>query len=133
MRSLFNAYDLDPVFCPLKDSLVALKDYEAILIGTETVDADVLDKAVSCKVVMKYGVGTDNIDTKACQERNIKVESMPGINSDTVAEMAFALMLSAARMIPQSNALMKTGDWQREPALTAVGTTSCMGHGPIAM
>lgn len=132
LRSLFNTYELDPVFHSLKDSLDDLKDYEGILVGTENVNADVLNKAENCKVVMKYGVGTDNIDAEACKKRNILVESMPGINSDTVAEMAFALMLSAGRMIPQNDASMKSGKWQREPGLTTIGKTlGIIGTGAI--
>lgn len=131
LRELFNGYGLDPDIRRLKDC-ENLEAYEAILVGTETVDEKIIDEAVSCKVVMKYGVGTDNIDKEACARHGIRVESMPGINSDTVAEMALALMLAAGRNIPQSDRSVKAGGWDRPLGVSLIGKTlGIIGTGAI--
>ncbi len=64
-------------------------------------------------VVGRAGVGVDNVDTVTATRRGVMVVNAPGSNSLSTAEHAFALLLSQARNVPQANAALKGGKWER--------------------
>jgi len=69
---------------------------------TERVDTEFLDRAgPGLRVVSNYAVGYDNIDVAACAMRGIAVGNTPGALTETTADFAFALILAAARRIPE--------------------------------
>lgn len=63
------------------------------------------------KVVANMAVGFDNIDISAAQEYGITVTNTPDVLTDTTADLTFALLLSAARRIPEANNYLKQGFW----------------------
>jgi len=89
-------------------------DYDALVVRSETkVTSDVIAAAGRLKVVGRAGVGVDNIDLDAATEKGVVVVNAPTGNIVSAAEHAVALMLSLARHIPEANASLRSGKWER--------------------
>lgn len=86
---------------------------EALIVGMDDIGAELLDAAPKLRVVAKHGVGVDTIDVAAARKRGIRVVCAPGSNSRAVAELAFGLMLAAARGIGGSHAAVREGGWPK--------------------
>lgn len=84
----------------------------AILVRSETkLDADSIRKAnPGLKYIIKQGVGVDNIDLPAAQEKGIKVFNTPGINGEAVAELTITLALCVARRVCEFDRHIRNGD-----------------------
>jgi D-3-phosphoglycerate dehydrogenase / 2-oxoglutarate reductase len=92
-----------------------LSEAVGLLIRTETfVSEELLKSAPKLRIVVRAGVGLDNVDLKACAARGIEVQNTPGANSVSAAEHTLGLILSVARMMPQANARLKAGGWDRD-------------------
>ena len=78
---------------------------------TEKVDEPLLDAAPELRAIANMAVGTDNIDLKAAAARGIAVGNTPGVLTDTTADLAFALLLAAARRLPEGAAEVRDGVW----------------------
>src|SRR3954468_1045560 len=78
---------------------------------TDPVDAGLLDAAPRLKAIANYAVGYDNIDVEAATQRGIPVGNTPDVLTETTAELAFALMLAAARRIPEADRYVREGRW----------------------
>jgi len=94
-------------------SIVPLYDGLVVRSGTK-VTAEVLSKASKMKVVGRAGVGIDNIDVLAATKHGILVMNTPGGNTVSTAQLAFTLMCSMARNIPQADMSMKDRLWKRK-------------------
>jgi glyoxylate reductase len=89
-----------------------LPDAEGILcLLTERVDAQILARAPKLRVVSNMAVGVDNIDVAACTARGIPVGHTPGVLTDATADLTLALLLSAARRLPEAAADVRAGRW----------------------
>ena len=89
-------------------------DYEALVVRSQTkVTAEVIEAGKRLQVIGRAGVGVDNIDVDQATRRGILVVNAPNANTISAAEHTIALMLSLARHIPQANAVLKSGVWQR--------------------
>ena len=77
--------------------LEAVADADALIIRSDVVDAEVLDAAKQLKIVVRAGAGYDNVDLASATAHNVCVMNTPGQNSNAVAELAFGLMVMAAR------------------------------------
>jgi len=109
-----------------------LRDADAVIVGVDPLDAEVLDHAKALKVISKYGVGTDNIDMEHAARRGIRVDVAAGANKDAVADFAFALMLAAARRIVPIDRGCRALDWRKETAVDVFGRTlGLVGLGAI--
>jgi D-3-phosphoglycerate dehydrogenase len=94
--------------------LVAIRDADAVLVRSATkVDAEALAAAVNLKVVARAGVGLDNVDVKAATQCGVMVVNAPTSNIVSAAELAVALLLSAARQISPAHAALRNGEWKR--------------------
>ncbi|MEK7388371.1 MAG: phosphoglycerate dehydrogenase [Elusimicrobiota bacterium] len=100
---------------PTPDALEkALMGTGAWLVRSETkVTAQWIDKARDLRLIGRAGVGVDNIDLAAATRRGIAVVNAPAANTLAAAEHAMALMLSMARRVPQADASIKAGQWER--------------------
>jgi glyoxylate reductase len=78
---------------------------------TERVDAELLDAAPNLKVISNMAVGYDNVDVPAATARGVPIGNTPGVLTDTTADLAFALLMTAARRIPEAQAYVKSGQW----------------------
>src|SRR5918912_2564037 len=84
---------------------------------TDRVDAELLAAAPRLRAVANLAVGTDNIDLDAAAARGVAVGSTPGVLTEATADLAFALLLAAARRLPQGEAFVRAGEWKTwEPA-----------------
>jgi len=104
---------------------------------TEKVDAGLMDAAPHLKVVSNMAVGVDNIEVDAATARGIPVGNTPGVLTDATADMAFALMMSAARRVVEGDKYVRSGKWKTwEPKLLlgadfAGATLGIIGFGRI--
>ncbi|MCI6692339.1 MULTISPECIES: D-2-hydroxyacid dehydrogenase [unclassified Clostridium] len=95
----------------------ALKDYDALVIRSATkVTREVLEAAKGgrLKLIIRAGVGIDNIDLVAANECGVAVRNTPNSSSDSVAELALAHMFAVARFIGISNFTMRNGEWNKK-------------------
>jgi len=84
---------------------------------TDRVDAALLDAAPHVRVIANYAVGTDNIDLDLTRERGIAVGVTPDVLTDATADLAFALLLAAARRLVEGQQAVRQGRWRTwEPA-----------------
>lgn len=79
---------------------------------TEKVDAGLLAACPELKWVSNMAAGVDNIDLAACSARYIPVGHTPGVLTDATADLAFALLLAAARRLPEAEAYVRAGKWK---------------------
>lgn len=101
---------------PTEQQIVALcreHDPVAIIVRYSKVCAAAMEAAPSLKVISKHGSGTDTIDKFAAAERGIEVVAAVGVNAAAVAEQALALLLACAKSVPQLNARMHEGHWDK--------------------
>jgi len=86
----------------------------ALIIRSETqVTAEVIEAGAALVVVGRAGIGLDNVDVPAATRRGVMVVNAPQSNILSAAEHAMALLLAQARNIPQADAALKQGLWQR--------------------
>lgn len=113
--------DVDVKTGQAADSLVAMiPDYDALVVRSETkVTRAVIEAGTRLQVVGRAGVGVDNIDLEAATERGVIVVNAPQGNTVAAAEHTMALLMALARHIPQADASMRSGKWDRK---TYVGT-----------
>lgn len=96
------------------DRLVSdLDGYEAaITLLTDRIDADLLDANPQLRAVANVAVGFDNIDVEAATERGVVVLNTPDVLTDATADLAFALILSVARRVPEGDAFLRAGSYR---------------------
>jgi D-3-phosphoglycerate dehydrogenase len=107
------------VVTPAAAALTAeLANAEGLIVRSATrVTAELLEKAPDLKVVGRAGVGVDNVDVEAATRRGVLVMNTPGGNAVSVAEHTFALLLALARSVPQFNAAIHAGRWEKSSAM----------------
>lgn len=94
-----------------------LKEFDALVIRSATkVTKDILEKESggNLKLIIRAGVGIDNIDIYAAHEKGITVKNTPNASSDSVAELALAHMFAVARFVGTSNYTMRNGEWNKK-------------------
>jgi lactate dehydrogenase-like 2-hydroxyacid dehydrogenase len=105
---------------------------------TDRVDDELLDAAgTQLKVVSNFAVGFDNIDVPALTRRRIPAGNTPGVLTETTADLAFALLMAAARRIPESVDYVRNGSWKTWGPMLLMGvdvhgaTLGIVGFGRI--
>ncbi len=97
------------------DLKVALADADILIVRSATkVTRELLPYAKKLRLVVRAGVGLDNVDAAACKERRIKVVNTPGASSNAVAELALGLMLSGLRNVQKAHHQVKNGKWEKK-------------------
>ena len=92
----------------------AIPPYDAIIVRSATrITPEVIDAAENLKIIGRAGVTVDNINVDAATAKGITVCNAPTSNIVSAAEHTMALLLAAARRIPQANASMHDGRWDR--------------------
>lgn len=95
--------------------LEIIGEFSGLVVRSQTkATAKLLAAATKLRAIGRAGVGVDNVDVEAATKRGIIVMNTPGGNTISTAELAFSLLLSLARNIPQANATMKAGKWDRK-------------------
>ena len=106
-----NHYDIEN----LKEKI---KEVDCIVIRSATkIRRELIDEAIKggkLKLIIRGGVGLDNIDVQYAEQNGIKVRNTPNASSSSVAEIILAHMFSLARFLNQSNITMKAGFWKKK-------------------
>jgi glyoxylate reductase len=84
----------------------------ALTLLTDRIDGEVLDRHPNLKVVSNFAVGFDNVDVPAAPERGVAVCNTPGVLTGATAEMAFTLLMAAARRIVEGVDYVRDGKWK---------------------
>lgn len=95
----------------------ALKEFDAVVIRSATkLTKEVIEaeKGGKLKLIVRAGVGVDNIDLVAAKENEITVKNTPNASSNSVAELAIAHMFAVARFVNISNVTMRNGEWNKK-------------------
>ena len=122
-------------FGEVTDDKTRLKDADVVLIRSKTkATKEYIDQAPNLKLIIRGGVGMDNIDKAYCSEKGIIAVNTPKSSAVAVAELAFALMISVPNHIPYYDNTMKAGEWNKNTKRTELfGKTLCLlGIGNIA-
>jgi len=89
--------------------------YDGMVVRSRTkVPKEVIDAADNLKIVVRGGVGLDNIDVPYAQSKGVQVRNTPKASSNSVAELALGYMLALARRVPQASASMAAGEWKKK-------------------
>src|SRR4051794_13506473 len=95
--------------------LERIPEFSGIVVRSQTkVTAPVVNAGAQLRVIGRAGVGVDNVDVEAATKRGVIVMNAPGGNTISTAEHAFSLLLCVARKIPQADALLRGGKWDRK-------------------
>lgn len=134
LKSFADELVFNPVGRPLtEDELIPLlKDCDGYVAGLDFVTEKVIKACPNLKMISRYGVGYDRVDVNAAKEHGITVTNTPGVNSEAVGELAFALILAVARKIPYLDQDTRKGGWTRSTGFECKGKTICiLGLGSI--
>src|SRR6476469_8833703 len=128
--------DLPPPRAALLDAIRGCDGVLTLL--TDKVDDEFLDAAgPQLKVVSNYAVGFDNVDVPACTARGVAVGNTPGVLTETTADLAWALLMAAARRLPEGDRYVRAGKWKTWGPLLLLGpdvhgaTIGIVGFGRI--
>jgi D-3-phosphoglycerate dehydrogenase len=89
--------------------------YDGMVVRSRTkVPKEVIDAATNLKIVVRGGVGLDNIDVAYAKSVGVTVRNTPKASSNSVAELALGYMLALARRIPQASMSMMAGQWKKK-------------------
>jgi D-3-phosphoglycerate dehydrogenase len=92
-----------------------LHDADVILVRSATkVDRDMIGRAKKLRLVIRGGVGLDNIDVGYCKEKGIEVKNTAEASTIAVAELTFTLMLGITRNLAKAHASVKSGGWAKD-------------------
>lgn len=107
---------------PREVLLQSVQELDGLLsLLTDRIDGELLDRAPRLKVVANYAVGFDNIDLEACTRRGVMATNTPGVLTETVADLTFALLLALARRIPEAVDYVRQGRWRTWGPLLLTG------------
>ena len=138
-RLVFKSLPTDIVSAPAVRTEAEISDAcrgaHAILANLVPVTERVMDAAPECRVIVRYGVGYDGIETEAAARRGIAVANVPDYCTDEVAEHSIALLLAAERQIVFRDTRIRAGEWHPEgagPMRTVKGSVlGIVGYGRI--
>ena len=110
--------DVDTNHYDIEDLKEKIKEVDCIVIRSATkIRRELIDEAIkggNLKLIIRGGVGLDNIDVQYAEQNGIKVRNTPNASSSSVAEIILAHMFSLARFLNQSNITMKDGLWKKK-------------------
>ena len=112
-----NGHEVVEQFYAPEELGAALRDFDAVVVRSATkVRANIIDaaKGGKLKLVIRGGVGVDNIDVKYAEENGITVKNTPRASSNSVAELAIAHMFSCARFISIAGHTMREDKWEKK-------------------
>ena len=96
---------------------------DAIIVGTEIINRDIINPLENLKILSKYGVGMDNIDTTYLEEKRIHFHWKGGVNRRSVSEMSLAFLIGLSRNLFFTNSKLKSGHWIKNGGFELSGKT----------
>jgi D-3-phosphoglycerate dehydrogenase len=125
-----------PQVASMEERAKALSQADALMIRDAPLPVEYIGLLDKCKVIVRYGVGVDNVDLNAAKDKGIYVANVPDYGSQDVAEHALALLLATSRRIASRNTQVHQGKWnigQAEPMYRLGGKVlGIVGFGRIA-
>jgi D-3-phosphoglycerate dehydrogenase len=107
---------------------VEIAAYDAIAVRSATkVRVPIIDAAKNLKLIVRAGVGLDNVDAEYAAKKGIAVRNTPAASSNSVAELALGHILSLARHIGRATASMKAGKWEKKQLSGIEIEGKCLG------
>ncbi len=98
---------------PREEILAHVRDADGLLsLLTDRIDAEVMEAGPRLRVISNFAVGVDNVDVAAATARRILVCSTPGVLTETTADLTWAVLLAAARRIPEAERYLRDGRWR---------------------
>ncbi|HEY7967509.1 MAG TPA: D-glycerate dehydrogenase [Solirubrobacteraceae bacterium] len=122
LERLRSEHEVSVWDAPLPPEAAVLRERVADVEGllcllTDRIDTALLDSAPRLRAIANFAVGTDNIDLAQTRARGIPVGVTPDVLTEATADLAFALLLAAARRLPEAQAAAREGAWRTwEPA-----------------
>jgi D-3-phosphoglycerate dehydrogenase len=132
---------LEPLGCQIVEQksgkdvpkLMALvKDADCVITQFAPVNAEVIGAMQKCRIIVRYGIGVDNVDLAAAAARKIPVCNVPDFCTDEVADHALAMILEMTRRISENGAKVRAGGWGLAVPLEAMRTLRDMTVGVVA-
>jgi glyoxylate reductase len=118
----YRQWTRDDEAVPRETLLREVPDADGIIcVITEKIDAEVIDRARRCRVISQVAVGYDNIDVAAATRRGILVTNTPGVLTETTADMAWAILLAAARRVVEGDRFTRSGRWKTWELMALTG------------
>ena len=131
---------LEPLGCRLEtlkagseQALIDLvEDADAVITQFAPVTSEIIGAMEKAKVIVRYGIGVDNVDLVAAAAKNIPVCNVPDYCIDEVADHTLALILAATRQIVPCDNVIKSGQWKLPVSITALHALKYMTVGLVA-
>ena len=95
--------------------IAATREADALLVQHSPITAEVIDALNNCKIIVRYGIGVDNVDLDAAKAKGIPVCNVPDYGVDEVADHAVSLALTLGRQLPQIDLRLRGGEWKITP------------------
>lgn len=138
-ESMLADIDCDVVaaHCTNEDEVLKLSEMaDAILVQWAPVTKKVIDNLKKCKIIVRYGIGVDNVDLNAAKEKGIPVCNVPDYCIGEVADHSVALAIALGRQLMTTDRLVRSGIWKITPPLAMPPfremVFATMGYGRIA-
>ena len=122
-----KAHDIEPIFNPYGRILTEqemqdeLQGMDGVIVGVDPINTKVMENAKHLKVISKYGVGIDNIDSAYANSKGILVTRTVNANTDAVADYAMTLLMCVARRVVEIDIGCHHEDWTKKEALDVYG------------
>lgn len=109
-------FQLVEMQCKTEDQLMTgVSDADALVVQWAPVTRKVIASLDQCRIIVRYGIGVDNVDLDAAGERNIPVCNIPDYCIDEVADHVMALALAGCRQLKQTEQRFREGEWKITP------------------
>jgi len=139
-RRILAPLDADVILNPCNGDTSKVKaataEADAVLVRESPIDANAIEAMERCRVIVRYGIGVDNVELGAARERRIYVANVPDYGAEEVSDHAIALLMAVARRIVTRDAAVRRGAWNissREKMYRIAGRTlGLIGYGRIA-
>lgn len=107
---------------------------QALVLGNDRLDSATIERLPDLRLVVRHGAGFDNLDFEELTRRNIMVANTPSVNSESTADLTFALILDLSRLLTQTINQLNDGLWNKIPGHSLYGKTiGIIGVGAIGM
>ncbi len=109
-------FELDIAQCKSGEEVVqAAPTASALLVQWAPITREVMEALPDCKLIVRYGIGVDNVDLEAARERGVAVCNVPDYGIDEVADHAVSLALALGRQLPALDKRLRAGVWKMAP------------------
>ena len=106
-----------------EEIIEGVRDADALLcLLTDTIDREVIDAGPNLKIISNYAVGYNNIDYEYAAEKGIPVTNTPGVLTETTADLAWAILMAAARRVVEGDSFMRAGKFRGWEPMLMLGT-----------